>query len=116
MFRKFSLKERPQGIAAVVHQNWDTLQNIIPLQGIWVVLDSIQDPGNLGSIMRTLDAVSGRRIILLGESTDGYHPTCCVRASMWTIFTLKMIKSSITDFIIWATKSPIFIVGTVCKN
>ena len=87
VFQGISLKDGPTGVAAVVHQQWTTLDTIIPQPGHhWVALDSIADPGNLGTIMRTHDAVGGAGLILLDFSTDPYDPTA-IRASMGAIFS-----------------------------
>jgi len=56
VFASISEKDGPQGLAAVIHQRWRGL-NEIELQddGAFVALDSVQDPGNLGTIIRTAD-------------------------------------------------------------
>ncbi len=73
VFRSFSVKEGPQGVAAIAHQQWTDLKELIPVTGdVWVALDSVADPGNLGTIMRTVDAIGGKGVILLDQSTDPY--------------------------------------------
>ena len=113
IFNLISLKEGPQGIAAVVEENWVDLGEVAKTKGLWVALDSVQDPGNLGSILRSLDAAGGKGIILLDESTDPYHPTS-VRASMGGIFSQKIIKSSLEAFSIWKKGNNYSLVGTWC--
>jgi TrmH family RNA methyltransferase len=115
IFNSFSLKEGPQGIAAVLEENWGDLKDLSIKKGLWVALDSIQDPGNLGSIMRTLDAADGQGIILLGKSTDPYHPTS-VRASMGGIFSQVIIKCSFEDFSKWKEGSTYPLIGTWCDE
>jgi RNA methyltransferase, TrmH family len=116
VFRSIASKEGPQGIAAVIRQKWYLLDEILKEnKGIWVGLDSVQDPGNLGSILRTLDAIGGEGIILLDQTTDAYHPTA-VRASMGAIFAKKMIKVQIDEFIQWKSKNKIFCYGTDCQK
>jgi TrmH family RNA methyltransferase len=114
VFQSIASKEGPQGIAAVIRQKWYLLDEILREKiGIWVGLDSVQDPGNLGSILRTLDAIDGKGIILLDQTTDAYHPTA-VRASMGAVFTQKMIKVPIDEFIQWKSSKEIFCYGTDC--
>ncbi len=114
VFRSVASKEGPQGIAAVIRQKWYLLDEILNEKpGIWIGLDSVQDPGNLGSILRTLDAIGGEGIILLDQTTDAYHPTA-VRASMGAIFTQKLIKVPIDEFIQWKSTNKIFCYGTDC--
>jgi len=115
VFESFSLKEGPQGIAAVVKINSQPLQEWEITQGTWVALEETQDPGNLGSILRTMDAVGAKGLILLGDSTDPYHPTA-VRASMGALFTLRIAKINQNDFYEIINKNEPHIVGTICKN
>ncbi len=112
VFRSMSLKEGPQGVAAVGHQQWATLDAINPQQGdLWVALDSVADPGNLGTILRTCDAVGGRGIILLDQSTDPYDPTS-IRASMGALFSQTLVKTDFSTFSLWKQKCSVTVIGT----
>ena len=62
VFNSFAAKENPQGLAAIGRQVFAPISEISKTQGIWVALEEIQDPGNLGSIMRTMDAVGADRL------------------------------------------------------
>lgn len=114
-FSWLTLKEGPQGLAAVIHQHWDSLEILSKEQGIWVALDSVQDPGNLGSILRALDAVGGKGVVLLDQGTDAYHPTA-VRASMGAIFTMRIIKTDHEKFIQWQSGSQMPCYASVCDQ
>jgi len=114
-FSSISMKEGPQGIAAVVEENWNDLSVITLNKGLWVALDSVQDPGNLGSILRSLDAAGGKGLILLDDATYPYHPTS-VRASMGGIFTQKLIKCSLEIFSNWKKSSKYPTIGTWCEE
>lgn len=112
VFGTFSLKDGPQGVAAVVSQKWDTIDSIDPQKmGLWVGLDAVADPGNLGTIMRTIDAVSGNGIFLVGPCTDPYDPSA-MRASMGAAFSLKFVKTTFDDFKQFKEKSKVQMVGT----
>jgi len=112
VFETFSLKEGPQGVAAVVTQEWDTIDSIDPQKmGLWVGLDAVADPGNLGTIMRPLDAVSGNGIFLIGPCTDPYDPSA-MRASMGAAFSLKFVKTSTDEFRRFKAESKVQMVGT----
>jgi len=113
VFNKFALKERPQGLAAVGIQKWVSIKEICNPKGLWIVLDSAQDPGNIGTIMRSLDGVGGKGLILLGNSSDAYHPTS-VRSSTGALFSLKITKMSLMDFSEWNSKENMSIIGTIC--
>jgi TrmH family RNA methyltransferase len=111
-FESFSLKEGPQGVAAVVQQRWNTLTEIDWTQpGLWVGLDTVADPGNLGTIMRTMDAVAARGILLIGSCTDPYDPSA-IRASMGAIFSLKFVKVSVEEITNLKQECGLFLAGT----
>jgi RNA methyltransferase, TrmH family len=115
VFRSLSLKENPQGIGAVVGQQWMTLEDArLDDLDYWTALDSIQDPGNLGTILRTNDAAGGKGVILLDNSTDPYDPTA-VRASMGAVFTQKLIRISLEQFSSWVHQYGYSIYGTSDK-
>jgi len=79
----------PQGILAVVKKE-NKEEAIDYSQDIIVVLDGIQDPGNLGTILRTVDSVGLNQIIISKETADAYNPKV-VRSTMGAIFRVKII-------------------------
>lgn len=108
-----SLRDHPQGLAAVVHQRWETLPSIEPDSKLcWVALDTPQDPGNVGAIMRTLDAVGGAGLILLGDATDPYHPVA-VRASMGAVCTQRLVRSTFEELVSWQRSHGYHLTGAV---
>jgi len=112
VFQTLSQKDGPQGIAAVIRQRWEMLDHLSPARGaLWAALDSVQDPGNLGTILRTLDAVGGDGVILLDHCTDPYGPTA-VRASMGSVFSQRLIKTTTDQFIEWKQGQGVAVVGT----
>jgi TrmH family RNA methyltransferase len=115
VFRSIAQKENPQGIAAVCEQRWMDLNVLKPNAGdLIVALDSVADPGNLGTIMRTLDGVGGKGLILLDQSTDPYDPVA-MRASMGTLFSLHFTRASLEQFAIWKQSKGIKVIGTSDK-
>jgi len=112
IFEKIAQKQGPQGIGAVVHQNWQPLSEIIVgSEDIWVALESVADPGNLGTIMRTADGIGARGIILLGQSTDPYDPAA-VKASMGAIFSLVIAQADWKIFHAWQRNQNLTLTGT----
>lgn len=112
IFRKLARKGGPQGIGALVRQNWQKLETLsISHSDIWVALHQVADPGNLGTIMRTADAVGCRGIILLGDTTDPYDPTA-VKASMGSIFSLTLVQADWSEFHTWQVEQELNLVGT----
>lgn len=100
VFASFSSKDGPQGLAAVVRQNWTPLEQLRLDQELWVALDEVADPGNLGTIMRTADAVGAAGVILIGRCTDPYDPGA-VRASMGSIFAMRLVRATYEEFGVW---------------
>lgn len=116
VFASLSDKEGPQGLAAVVHQRWTNLSNFIHHPSCLILaLESPQDPGNIGTILRTADATAVDAIILLGQPADPYDPDA-VRASMGALFNQTLIKNaSFADVYRWAQKNKITLIGTSDK-
>ena len=81
----------PQGILAVINRKNEN-SNIDYSDDFIVVLDGIQDPGNLGTILRTVDSANLKQIIVSKETADSYNPKV-VRSTMGGIFRVNIIKS-----------------------
>lgn len=112
VFSSISSKDGPQGIGAVVRQRWEALEHIRLANGqYWVALDAAQDPGNIGTILRTGDATGSAGLILLGNCVDPYDATA-LRASMGAIFSQRLVKASFADFVQWKQQHNYFVIGT----
>ena len=112
VFSTLTEKENPQGILAVVHQNNVNLEQLTPDNFTWgVALVAPQDPGNVGTILRTIDAVGASGLLLLESSVDLHHPNV-VRASMGTLFWYPVVATSFEEFSVWARKNGYKIYGT----
>jgi TrmH family RNA methyltransferase len=102
VFRSLAEKENPQGILAVVRQPHSTLNTLTPDIFPWgVALVAPQDPGNLGAIMRSIDAVGASGLILLDGGADPYHPNA-VRASLGALFWRPVVSATFAGFVTWA--------------
>jgi RNA methyltransferase, TrmH family len=112
VFATLADKEHPQGILAVIRQPNNSLDQLTPQNFPWgVALASPQDPGNIGTVMRTIDAIGASGLLLLDGGAEPYHPNA-VRASMGTIFWYPMVSASFTDFVAWARRYGYMIYGT----
>jgi len=112
VFQSISKKENPQGIGAILKQDWiDLNEIIIGNVGIWLALDSVQDPGNLGTILRTSDAVGVETIIMLDNSSDPYDISS-IRASMGSIFNHKLVRCNFGEFEKWIRSNKLSVIGT----
>ena len=107
-------KENPQGILAVVHQKQGKFSELNS-PGTAVALVSPQDPCNVGTILRTLDAVGVDALFLLDGGVDLYHPYV-VRASMGTIFWKPIIQTSFDEFVRWAREGGYYLIGTSARG
>lgn len=82
----------PQGILAVIEKKSEE-SSIDYQEDMIIVLDGIQDPGNLGTILRTMDSAGFKQIILSENSADPYNPKV-VRSTMGAIYRINMIQST----------------------
>ena len=104
VFKSLAEKENPQGLLAVVRQPRATLETLTPDSFSWgVALVAPQDPGNIGTILRTLDGVGAGGLLLLDGGADPYHPNS-VRASMGALFWKPIASASFAEFAPWAHK------------
>ena len=131
VFRSLSGKDGPAGIGVVAGQRWTALDDAgVGLGGSdastndvasadaaaadtlgWVVLEDVGNPGNLGSILRTSEAVGGAGVILLGDTADPYDPTS-VRGSMGSVFSQQVVRSTLEALIQWKRRLGIPMIGT----
>ena len=101
-FRRISQTPRASGLGALLHQHWMPLEAIDPRRGLcWLALSEIRSPGNLGTILRTAEAVGAVGLIVLGGECDPFDPDV-VRASMGGIFHLAMCRTTVAEFGAWA--------------
>lgn len=106
-------KENPQGILAVLKQKKNTFDDVRSMTRA-VALVSPQDPGNLGTILRTMDAVGVDALFILDGGVELYHPTV-IRASMGTLFWKPVIQTSFDEFLGWSRKGGYQLIGTSAK-
>ncbi len=106
-------KENPQGILAVVHQKNTQFKDLKPIQRA-VALTASQDPGNVGTVLRSMDAVGADVLFMLDGGVELYHPTV-IRASMGTLFWKPVIQTSFDEFIKWARQEGHQLIGTSAK-
>jgi TrmH family RNA methyltransferase len=78
---------------------------------IWIVAQALRDPGNLGTMLRTGDAVGAGGLILIDDCTDPFSVEA-VRASMGAIFTQSVSVASWADFVTWLRAGAGQLVGT----
>jgi len=105
-------RDNPQMVLGVMRQQWSSAPSKgLRQETVWVALDRVRDPGNLGSIVRTADAAGADGIVLVGETTDPFSIEA-VRASMGSIFNLALARMTLNEFLAWRHQWPGFVVGT----
>jgi TrmH family RNA methyltransferase len=110
VLEKITRRENPQNVIGVFRQRFDAEANIGG-SGIWVALDRVRDPGNLGTIIRTADAAGVEGVALIGASCDPFGLEA-VRATMGSIFHVPLARISEDGLIAQAGRNGARIVGT----
>jgi len=98
---KITGKDNPQAVAGVFAE-WDTALAEIDRDAapIWLVAQAMRDPGNLGTMLRTADAVGAGGLILVDDCADPFS-TEAVRASMGAVFTQRIAQARWEEFLPW---------------
>ena len=110
-----SRRDNPQMAIGVFEQRLTDFETLASRKSVLVALDRIRDPGNLGTIIRTVDAAGAGGVILIGHSTDPFSIEC-TRASMGAIFSVPLAKCKPERFLALAGATRARLVGTACEN
>jgi TrmH family RNA methyltransferase len=112
VFATLSERENPTGLLAVVRQQRRWLEDFTPANFGWgVAVVAPQDPGNLGTILRTIDAVGASGLLLLDSGVDPYHPSAA-RASLGSLFSVPLAAAAFAEFAAWAKTNAYHLYGT----
>lgn len=107
-----SEKDNPPGMLAVAKQRSIPLAELsVPPASFSLAVVSPQDPGNLGSLLRTLDAAGGQALFVLEGGVDAWHPHA-VRAGMGAHFWKPIVPSSFAEFTAWAKAQGVHVAGS----
>ena len=108
---KLSGKDNPQAVVGIFDEIETALGDLDRTRsGIWLVAERLRDPGNLGTILRTGDAVGAGGLILIGECVDPFSVEA-VRASMGALFTIPVVRTEWQPFLDWLRGGPGQLVG-----
>ncbi len=105
---ELSGQNNPHDVLAVFKQRYQPHPS---KDGLWLALDEVRDPGNMGTIIRTADAVDVKGIILVGDCCDPYSPES-VRASTGSIFGVTLVRMTVAGILDLAKAWPGDVVGT----
>lgn len=115
VFRKISYRDRPDGLLAIAPKKILTLTDLekVKKEGqlpFFVVAEAIEKPGNLGTILRSSDAVGVNGLIVCDRCTDIFNPNV-VRASVGTLFTVPTVEAEGEETLQWLKKQGIAILA-----
>ncbi len=112
---KMSGKDNPQMLLGAYREVDTSLDRIDRAKApLWIVAQALRDPGNIGTILRTGDAVGAGGLILVDDSADPFSVEA-VRASMGAIFTQEVAAARWPEFIAWLRSGEGQLVGTSLK-
>ena len=110
---KIARRDNPQAVLGVFEQRFTPLASLVPASAkVWVGLEKVRDPGNLGTIIRTADAAGCGGVILIGECCDPWSVEC-VRATMGSIFAVPLARATTAEFLAWRESWPGSVAGTL---
>lgn len=115
ILEKLTRKDNPQGVVGVFRQKTLPLAEVKVGKDVWVVLEQVRDPGNLGTIIRTVDAVGAKGVILVGNCTDVWSMET-LRATMGSIFHVPVVVCGMESFLKWQAGAEALMVGTHLRN
>lgn len=113
VFESLAEREHPTGLAAVVKITAHTLADLtLDNNALFVALFQVSNPGNLGTILRTADAVQARGVILIGDATDPYAATA-IAASRGALFSVPLVHiANADDLLKWSRQNQLRVVTT----
>jgi TrmH family RNA methyltransferase len=112
---KMSGKDNPQMLLGAYRQPETSLERLDRSKApLWIVAQALRDPGNIGTILRTGDAVGAGGLILIDDSADPFSVEA-VRASMGAIFTQHVATARWGEFLSWLRSGKGQLVGTSLK-
>lgn len=103
LFERLSERDGPSGVMAIVSASVPKLASLdVAPDATFVALEHVGNPGNLGTIIRTVDAAGGAGVVLIGNGADPFDPAA-VKASMGSVFAVPVVRAaSIEAFFAWA--------------
>ena len=115
VFERIAASELPQGLGALVRLPERSLADIpVGADTFVVVLEEPQDRGNVGAVVRTVDAAGGQGIILVGQAVDPYDPEA-LRTSMGAIFSRPVVNCTADELLAWTRTHGLHLMGTSAR-
>lgn len=116
ILKRVTGRDNAQDVLGVFKQRWHEFSELHDdRNALWIGLEEIRDPGNLGTIVRTAQAANAAGVILIGNTCDPFSPEA-VRASMGSFAHVRLIRATAEEFISARKKFKGRIVGTHLKG
>jgi TrmH family RNA methyltransferase len=110
-FNKLSMRQSPDGIIGVAARVEQQLSTLAPTaNGIYLVIDGLEKPGNIGALLRTADSVNVSAVFVTGHGTDLENPNV-IRASMGSVFSRPVLWVDDTELGAWLTQHQIKVIA-----
>jgi TrmH family RNA methyltransferase len=107
VYEKIAYRESTEGVVAIVKARKNTLQDFAQKEHpLYVVIEAVEKPGNLGAILRSADAAGVDGVIVCDPLTDLYNPNL-IRASIGAIFTVPTVVCTSEECIAWLMENKI---------
>jgi TrmH family RNA methyltransferase len=107
VYEKIAYRESTEGVVAIVKARKNTLQDFAQKENpLYVVIEAVEKPGNLGAILRSADAAGVDGVIVCDPLTDLYNPNL-IRASIGAIFTVPTVVCTSEECIAWLKENKI---------
>lgn len=115
VLEKLSKKDNPQSVLAVFRQKIGSVADYRPQPAdILVALEGVKDPGNLGTVVRTVDSIGAAGVVLVGATCDPFSVEA-VRATMGSLFAVPLFRASGDEFEAFCRAWPGLVVGTALQ-
>ncbi|MDY0314804.1 MAG: RNA methyltransferase [Bacteroidales bacterium] len=106
-FSKISYRESTGGVVVIAKAVYNSLEDIkVKDKSLFIILESVEKPGNLGSIVRIADAAKIDAVIICDQLTDIYNPNV-IRASLGCVFSVKIVNSDTENVLKWIKENNI---------
>lgn len=113
VFRKMAYRDRPEGLLGVAPQIRRSIADLVIKPGdvpLFLVVEAIEKPGNLGTMLRSADATGVSALIVCERCTDIFNPNV-VRASIGALFSVPLVEGGTAEVIAWLKQNDVTILA-----
>lgn len=115
LMARITHRDNAETVLGIIEQRWLAPEGVAAGPAcLWIGLEEVRDPGNLGTIIRTADAVGAEGVLLIGATCDPYS-TEAVRASMGSIARIGLARATLEEFVGWRRNWSGSVIGTHLK-